>query len=150
MAGIPVQGVCQEAEAVADRGNRKTAGDIDRKRIIDAIPYGSRLASVVAHLTVEEITTENGWKMVIQCIEDAHDYLKVQKLEQAFSEAIFRGRCRHGQILSGFWHRRRRASLSFGSKGLDLWLHQPENTSWGTWCSVKAGSPPTSSRGSEC
>ena len=90
------------------------------KRIIDAIPYGSRLASVVAHLTVEEITTENGWKMVIQCIEDAHDYLKVQKLEQAFSEAIFRGRCRHGQILSGFLASKKASFAELRKQGLDL------------------------------
>ena len=90
------------------------------KRIIDAIPYGSRLASVVAHLTVEEITTEDGWKLVVKSIEDAHDYLKVQKLEQAFSEAIFRGRRRHGQTLSGFLASKKASFAELRKQGLDL------------------------------
>ena len=66
---------------------------------LDAIPYGSRLSSRVAHLSVEEITAEDGCKVLVQCIEEAHDYLKVAKLEQAVNAAIFGGRTRVGQTL---------------------------------------------------
>ena len=53
-------------------------GNLIGKRIIDAIPYGSRLSTLVAHVSVEEITSEGGWEMVVKCIEDAHGYLQIQ------------------------------------------------------------------------
>ena len=46
------------------------------KRIIDSIPLGSKLSALVAHLTVDEITAENGHKTIIGIIEDAHEYLR--------------------------------------------------------------------------
>ncbi|CAE7208124.1 Ttll5 [Symbiodinium sp. KB8] len=70
------------------------------KRILDSIPYGSRLSSVLAHLSVEEITAPDGWKRVVACIEEAHGYLKVAKLEQAFNAAIFGGRRKQVRVLT--------------------------------------------------
>ncbi|CAE7830815.1 RE1 [Symbiodinium sp. CCMP2592] len=61
------------------------------KRIVDSIPYGSRLSATLSHLTVEQITAPDGYKEIVRLIEEQHEYLKVAKLEQAFSEAIFKG-----------------------------------------------------------
>ena len=72
---------------------------------------------------MEDITAENGWKEVVQCKDDVRDYLKVQKLDQAFTDAIFRGCQRQGQTISGFFAtktaRPRRAPLR-KKQGLDL------------------------------
>ena len=92
-------------------------GALVRKRIIDGIPFGSRLAALLAHLTVEDITAEKGYEKIVGIIEDAHDYLRDAKLEQAFEMAIFKGRRRADQSLSGF------VKASFGElkrQGLDL------------------------------
>ena len=72
------------------------------KRIIDGIPFGSRLAALLAHLSVEDITSEKGYEKIVSIIEEAHDYLRDAKLEQAFDQAIFKGRRRADQTLSGF------------------------------------------------
>ena len=72
------------------------------KRILDAIPFGSRLAASLAHLTVDDITAADGYKQIIAVIEESHAYLKEARLEQAFDAAIFRGRRRPGQTLTGF------------------------------------------------
>ena len=77
-------------------------GGLIGKRIIDAIPYGSRLAALPAHLTVDEITEDTGFEKIVLLIEEAHDYLRDAKLEQAFDQAIFKGRRRQDQSLSGF------------------------------------------------
>ena len=39
------------------------------KRIIDSIPIGSKLSSLMAHLTVEEICAEQGHKTIVGIIE---------------------------------------------------------------------------------
>ena len=90
------------------------------KRILDAIPYSSRLSSVVAHLSVEDITAENGWKEVVKCIEEARDYLKVAKLEQAFNAAIFGGRRKPGQTITGYLATKKAAFAELRKQGLDL------------------------------
>ena len=90
------------------------------KRIIDSIPYGSRLSALVGHLSVEEITAADGYKQVIQCIEEAHEYLKVAKLEQAFSAAIFGGRRKAGQTITGFLATKRASFSELKKQGLDL------------------------------
>ena len=90
------------------------------KRILDSIPYGSRLSSVLAHLSVEEITAPDGWKRVVACIEEAHGYLKVAKLEQAFNAAIFGGRRKQGQTLTGFLATKKAAFAELKKQGLDL------------------------------
>ena len=61
------------------------------KRIIDSIPLGSKLSSLVAHLTVPEICSDDGHRVILRIIEEAHEYLKDQGLERAFDDAIFRG-----------------------------------------------------------
>ncbi|CAE7707824.1 unnamed protein product, partial [Symbiodinium necroappetens] len=63
-------------------------GALVGKRIIDGIPFGSRLAALLAHLTVEDITAEKGYEKIVGIIEDAHDYLHDAKLEQAFEMAM--------------------------------------------------------------
>ncbi|CAE7348803.1 RE1, partial [Symbiodinium necroappetens] len=90
------------------------------KGILDAIPYASRLSSVVAHLSVEDITAENGWKEVVKCSEEAHDYLKVAKLEQAFNAAIFGGRRKAGQTITGYLATKKAAFAELRKQGLDL------------------------------
>ena len=90
------------------------------KRIIDAIPLGSRLSSLVAHLTVEEICSDTGHKTIVQIIEDAHEYLKDQRLEQAFDEAIFRGRRDKGMSLTTFLTNKKAAFAELRKQGLDL------------------------------
>ena len=90
------------------------------KRILDAIPYGSRPSSLVSHLSVEEITSDGGWQTIVVCIEEAHDYLKVAKLEQAFTEAVFRGRRKTGQTLSAFLTAKKASFAELRKQGLDL------------------------------
>ena len=90
------------------------------KRIVDSIPYGSRLSASLSHLTVEQITAPDGYKEIIRLIEEQHEYLKVAKLEQAFSEAIFRGRRRQGQTISGFLATKKASFAELKKQGLDL------------------------------
>ncbi|CAE7227831.1 GIP, partial [Symbiodinium sp. CCMP2592] len=61
---------------------------------------GSLISS--AHMSFEEITDPLGYQRIVATIEEAHDYLKDAKLEQAFDQAIFKGRRRADQSLSGF------------------------------------------------
>ena len=58
-------------------------GHLIGKRILDVIPYGSRLAALMSHLSVDEITAADGYKKIVQIIEEAHDYLKGAKLAEA-------------------------------------------------------------------
>ena len=94
-------------------------GNLIGKRIIDAVPYGSRLAAVLARLTVDEIE-DTGFEKIVSLIEDAHDYLRDAKLEQAFDQAIFKGRRRQDQSLSGFVATKKAAFGELKRQGLDL------------------------------
>ncbi|CAE7724500.1 GIP [Symbiodinium necroappetens] len=95
-------------------------GNLIGKRIIDGIPFGSRLAALLAHLSVEDITAEKGYEKIVGIIEDAHDYLRDAKLEQAFDQAIFKGRRRGDQTLSGFVATKKAAFGELKRQGLDL------------------------------
>ena len=90
------------------------------KRIIDSIPLGSKLSSLLAHLTVAEICADDGHRVILRLIEDAHDYLKDLSLEQAFEEAIFRGRRERGQPLTAFMTTKKAAFAELKKQGLDL------------------------------
>ena len=90
------------------------------KRIIDSIPLGSKLASLVAHLTVEEICADDGHRKIVRLIEEAHEYLKDQRLEQAFDEAIFKGRRDRGTSLTAFLTNKKAAFAELRKQGLDL------------------------------
>ena len=90
------------------------------KRIIDSIPLGSKLSTLLAHLTVEEITDPQGHQHILSIIEDAHAYLKDQRLEQAFDEAIFRGRRERGQSMTAFLATKKAAFAELKKQGLDL------------------------------
>ena len=98
----------------------EAATNLGGKRIVDSIPYGSRLSASLSHLTVEQITAPDGYKEIIRLIEEQHEYLKVAKLEQAFSEAIFRGRRRQGQTISGFLATKKASFAELKKQGLDL------------------------------
>ena len=52
-------------------------------------------------MSVDEITDAKGYERIVATIEEAHDFLKDAKLEQAFDQAIFKGRRRADQSLSG-------------------------------------------------
>ncbi|CAE7350344.1 RE1 [Symbiodinium sp. CCMP2592] len=95
-------------------------GSLIGKRIIDGIPFGSRLAALLAHLSVEDITAEMGYEKIVAIIEEAHDYLRDAKLEQAFDQAIFKGRRRADQSLSGFVATKKAAFGELKRQGLDL------------------------------
>ena len=95
------------------------------KRIIDSIPIGSKLGAMLAHLTVDEITAENGHKQILRLIEEAHEYLKDQRLEQAFDEAIFRGRRERGMTLTAFLTGKKAAFAELRKQGLDLLASSP-------------------------
>ena len=95
------------------------------KRIIDSIPLGSKLSALVAHLTVEEICAENGHKVILGIIEEAHEYLKELRLERAFDEAIFRGRRERGQSLTSFLTSKKAAFAELKKQGLDLLATPP-------------------------
>ena len=69
---------------------------------------------------MEDITSENGWKEVVRCIEEAHHYLKVAKLEQAFNAAIFGGCRRAGQAITGYLATKTAAFAGLRKQGLDL------------------------------
>ena len=90
------------------------------KRIIDSIPLGSKLSALLAHLTVPEITADDGHRTIVKIIEDAHEYLKDQGLEQAFEDAIFRGRRERGQPLTAFMTSKKAAFAELKKQGLDL------------------------------
>ena len=90
------------------------------KRIIDSIPLGSKLSSMLAHLSVPEICADNGHKVILKIIEDAHEYLKDQGLERAFDEAIFKGRRERGQSLTTFLSAKKAAFAELKKQGLDL------------------------------
>ena len=81
---------------------------------------GSKLGIMLAHLTVEEITAENGHTRILRLIEEAHEYLKDQRLEQAFDEAIFRGRRERGMTLTAFLTGKKAAFAELRKQGLDL------------------------------
>ena len=95
-------------------------GNLIGKRIIDGIPFGSRLAALLAHLSVEDITSEKGYEKIVSIIEEAHDDLRDAKLEQAFDQAIFMGRRRADQTLSGFVATKKAAFGGLKRQGLDL------------------------------
>ena len=95
-------------------------GGLIGKRIVDAIPYKWRLAALLSHLTVEAITAPDGYGKILGLIEEAHDYLKDAKLEQAFDQAIFKGRRRSDQTLSGFVATKKAALGELKKQGLDL------------------------------
>ena len=90
------------------------------KRIIDSIPLGSKLSTLLAHLTVDEITAPDGHKVILSIIEDAHAYLKDHRLEQAFDEAIFRGRRERGQSMTAFLASKKASFAELRKQGLDL------------------------------
>ena len=90
------------------------------KRILDVIPFGSRLAASLAHLSVDDITAPDGYKQIITVIEDSRAYLKEARLEQAFDAAIFRGRRRPGQTLTGFLATKKAAFAELKKQGLDM------------------------------
>ena len=90
------------------------------KRILDVIPFGSRLAASLAHLSVDDITAPDGYKQIIAVIEESHAYLKEARLEQAFDAAIFRGRTRPGQTLTGFLATKKAAFAELKKQGLDM------------------------------
>ena len=69
---------------------------------------------------MDEITADDGYKIIVGLIEDAHEYLKDQRLEQAFDEAIFRGRRDRGQTLTTFLTAKKAAFAELRTQGLDL------------------------------
>ena len=71
-------------------------------------------------MSVEEITDPSGYQRIVATIEEAHDYLKDAKLEQAFDQAIFKGRRRADQSLSGFVATKKAAFGELKRQGLDL------------------------------
>ena len=95
-------------------------GTLIGKRVIDGIPFGSRLAALLAHLSVEDITSEKGYEKIVSVIEDAQDDIRDAKLEQAFDQAIFKGRRRQDQTLSGFVATKKAAFGELKRQGLDL------------------------------
>ena len=103
------------------------------KRIIDSIPYGSRLSSSLSHLTVEQITAPDGYKEIVRLIEEQHEYLEVAKLEQAFTEAIFRGRRKQGQTISGFLATKKAGFAELKKQGLDLLATEAGEHLLDTW-----------------
>jgi hypothetical protein len=101
----------------------QTASQSNGKGIIDSIPLGSKLSALLAHLSVSDICAEDGHKVILQIIEDAHEYLKDQRLEQAFDEAIFRifrGRRERGQTMTAFLTAKKAAFAELKKQGLDL------------------------------
>ena len=95
------------------------------KRIIDSIPLGSKLSSLLAHLTVDDICSDNGHKVILGIIEDAHEYLKDLRLETAFDDAIFKGRRERGQTLTSFLTTKKAAFADLKKQGLDLLATSP-------------------------
>ena len=90
------------------------------KRIIDSVPLCSRLSALLAHLTVDEITSDTGHRQIVTMIESAHEYLKDHRLEQAFEDAIFRGKRDRGMSLTMFMTNKKAAFAELRKQGLDL------------------------------
>ena len=90
------------------------------KRIMDVIPFGSRLAALLAQLSIDDITSETGYQHILKIIEDNHEYLRDMKLEQSFEQAIFRGKRRPDQSISGFLASKKAAFSELRRQGLDL------------------------------
>ena len=85
------------------------------KRIMDVIPLGSRLAALLAQLSME-----TGYQHILKIIEDNREYLRDMKLEQSFEQAIFRGKRRPDQSISGFLASKKAAFSELRRQGLDL------------------------------
>ena len=90
------------------------------KRIMDVIPFGSRLMAQLAHLSIDDITAQDGYREILKIIDKNHEYLRDMKLEQAFEGAIFRGRRRPDQTISGFLDSKKAAFNELKRQGLDL------------------------------
>ena len=90
------------------------------KKIMDVIPFGSRLGALLAQLSIDDITSETGYKDILKIIEDSHEYLRDMKLEQSFEQAIFKGRRRPDQSISGFLASKKAAFSELRRQGLDL------------------------------
>ena len=75
---------------------------------------------MLAHLTVSEICANDGHRQILAIIEDAHEYLKDQRLEQSFDEAIFKGRRERGQTMTSFLTSKKAAFAELKKQGLDL------------------------------
>lgn len=71
------------------------------------IPLGSKLATIIAHLSVHDICADDGYLTIIKHIKDNYECLKDQDFERAFDEAVFKGRRERGQVLNVFSHQRR-------------------------------------------
>ncbi|OLP97718.1 Dynein heavy chain 6, axonemal [Symbiodinium microadriaticum] len=67
-----------------------------------------------------DITADRGYEKIVKLIEEAHDYLRDAKLEQAFEMAIFRGRRRADQLLSGFVATKKASIGELKRQGVDL------------------------------
>ena len=72
------------------------------------------------YLSVDDITAMDGYKKIIGIIEESHAYLKEARLEQAFEAAIFRGKRRFGQTITGFLASKKAAFSELKKQGLDL------------------------------
>ena len=89
------------------------------KRIIDSIPLGSKLSALLGSLTVDEICSDDGHRVILKIIEEAHEYLR-ESLEQAFDDAIFKGRRDRGTSLTAFLTGKKAAFNELKKQGLDL------------------------------
>ena len=101
----------------------------ETKYRLDGIPFGSRLAALTAHLSVEDITSDTGYELIVKIIEDAHDYLRDAKLEQAFESSIKHGALARVSLNSLRSHRLRRvvkASLGCEALAMDDGLSELE------------------------
>ena len=90
------------------------------KRIIDSVPLGSKLSALLGHLTVDEICADDGHRTIVKIIEEAHEYLRDQSLEQAFDDAIFKGRRDRGTSMTSFLTGKKAAFAELKKQGLDL------------------------------
>ena len=80
-----------------------------------------------------QITAPDGCKEIVRLIEEQHEYLKVAKLEQAFTEAIFRGRRKQGQTISGFLATKKAGFAELKKQGLDLLATEAGEHLLDTW-----------------
>ena len=101
---------------------------LEAKLILDPELIGKRVsraligkaADPIAHLTASDIASPYGHEQIIELIKEANVHVMEKKLEDAFDEAIYRGRREKGENMTPFVTRKRVAFMELRRLGMDF------------------------------
>ena len=92
---------------------------------IDSVPPGSKRSALLGHQTVDEICADDGHRTIVKIIEEALEYLRDQSLEQAFDDAIFKGRRDRGTSMTSILTGKKAAFAKLKKRAWICWIRQP-------------------------